>query len=67
MFVKAADKKDKTTGKVYRYYKLCESYRIGNKTRHKTIHTLGKIDELESNEEKKILSDRIEQLLRNCQ
>jgi transposase len=67
MFIKAADKKDKTTGKVYRYYKLCESYRIGNKTRHKTIHTLGKIDEIGTNEEKKILADRIEQLLKGGQ
>lgn len=67
MFLKAADKKDKTTGKVYRYYKLCESYRIGNKTRHKTIHTIGKIDEIYSNEERKLLADRIEQLLRGGQ
>jgi len=67
MFLKAADKKDKTTGKVYRYYKLCESYRIGNKTRHKTIHTIGKIDEIQSNEERKLLADRIEQLLRGGQ
>ena len=67
MFLKAADKKDKTTGKTYRYYKLCESYRIGNKTRHKTIHTIGKVDGIESNEERKLLADRIEQLLRGGQ
>lgn len=67
MFLKAADKKDKSTGKVYRYYKLCESYRIGNKTRHQTVLTLGKIEELETNEQRKLLADRIEQLLRGGQ
>ena len=63
MFLKAADKKDKITGKTYRYYKLCESYRIGTKTRHRTIHVLGKLEELENENERKILADRIEQLL----
>ena len=63
MFLKAADKKDKKTGKTYRYYKLCESYRIGNKIRHRTIHVLGKLEELENENERKILADRIEQLL----
>jgi hypothetical protein len=66
MFLKAADKKDKITGKIYRYYKLCESYRIGNKVRHRTIHVVGKLEELENESEKKILADRIEQLLTGC-
>ena len=34
-----------TPGKNYLYYKLCESYRIGNKTRHRTIITLDKLEE----------------------
>jgi hypothetical protein len=63
MFLKAADKKDKKTGKIYRYYKLCESYRIGDKVRHRTIHVLGKLEEIENENERKILADRIEQLL----
>lgn len=63
MFLKAADKKDKNTGKTYRYYKLCESYRIGNKVRHRTIHALGNLEEIENENERKILADRIEQLL----
>jgi hypothetical protein len=63
MFLKAADKKDKNTGKMYRYYKLCESYRIGNKVRHRTVQALGKLEELENDNERKILADRIEQLL----
>jgi hypothetical protein len=63
MFLKPADIKDKNTGKTYRYYKLCESYRIGNKIRHRTVLFLGKIEELETNEERKLLADRIEQLI----
>lgn len=63
MFLKAADKKDKNTGKIYRYYKLCESYRIGNKVRHRTIHVLGKLEELENEDERKALADRIEEIL----
>lgn len=60
MFIKTSDKKDKITGKTYRYYKLCESYRIGNNVRHRTILVLGKLDEIQSDNEKKLLADRIE-------
>lgn len=63
MFLKAADKKDKTTGKIYRYFKLCQSYRIGDKTRHNTILVLGKLQEIETDAERKMLADRIDQLL----
>ena len=55
MFIKTADKKDKNTGKVYHYYKLCENYRIGNKIRHRIIHILGKLDEIQSDKGKKCL------------
>jgi len=64
MFLKPCDKKDRNTRKNYRYYKLCESYRIGNKTRHRTIFILGKLEEIKTNEQRKLLADRIEQLLR---
>ena len=67
MFIKTADKKDKNTGKVYHYYKLCESYRIGNKIRHRIIHILGKLDEIQSDKEKKMLADRIEHYLSGAQ
>ena len=60
MFLKAADKKDENTGKVYRYYKLCQSYRIGDKTRHRTIFTLGKLSEIQTDIDRKALADRIE-------
>ena len=67
MFLKPADKKDKSTGKIYRYYKLCESYRIGSSTRHRTILNLGKLEDVETEEERKLLADRTEQLLRGVQ
>ncbi len=63
MFLKSSDKKEKNTGKTYRYYKLCESYRIGDKIRHRTLFILGKLDEITTNHERKLLADRIEQLL----
>lgn len=67
MFIKSADKKDSRTGRTYRYYKLCESYRIGAKTRHRTILTLGKLEEVTKAEERKLLADRIEELLNGSQ
>lgn len=63
MFIKTADKKDAHTGKIYRYHKLCESYRIGNKTRHRTILVLGKLEDIQSDREKKMLADCIERYL----
>lgn len=67
MFLKAADKKDKSTGKIYRYYKLCQSYRIGNNIRHRTIYNLGKLEEISTEVERKLLADRIEQLIKGEQ
>lgn len=62
MFLKKIVKTDQKTNKRYDYYRLCQSYRIGNKTRHRTIITLGKLDEL-NQEERKLLADRIELLI----
>lgn len=62
MFLKKIVKTDTRTNKRYDYYRLCQSYRIGNKTRHRTITTLGKLDDL-AEEERKLLADRIESLI----
>ena len=62
MFLKKIVKTDQKTNKRYDYYRLCQSYRIGSKTRHRTIITLGKLDEL-NQEERKLLADRIELLI----
>ena len=59
MFIKSIVKTDPTNNKRYNYYRLCKSYRIGEKTRHKTILTLGRLDELPK-EEHKLLADCIE-------
>jgi len=63
MFIKAVPKKDKTTGKVYSYYRLCESYRLGSSIRHRNILSLGNLYELTDNQQFKLLADRIEQLI----
>src|SRR3972149_3656529 len=67
MFVKTIVKTNRITSKRYSYYRLCESYRIGNKTRHKSILSLGTLDELKNEQERKMLADTIERLLNNGQ
>jgi len=63
MFIKTIPKKDQTTGKTYNYYRLCESYRIGDKTCHRTILSLGTLEQLTEKKDFKLLADRIEQLV----
>ena len=65
MFIKSIIKTDKQTGKKYQYYRLCESFRIGNNTRHRNILSLGKLEELSTDIDRKTLANRIEQLLNN--
>src|ERR1022692_817122 len=65
MFIKSIVKTDKDTAKKYQYYRLCESFRIGNKTRHRSILSLGKLEEIPSEMDRKILADRIEHLFNN--
>jgi len=64
MFIKTIVKTDKKTGKRYDYYRLCEGYRLGNKVRHRPILSLGRLEGVVSKEDKKILADRIEALLK---
>jgi transposase len=64
MFIKTIVKTDKKTGKRYDYYRLCESYRLSGKPRHRTIITLGLLEKLELKEERKLLADRIEDMLK---
>ena len=64
MFIKSVPKKDKNTGIIYSYYRLCESYRLGDKVRHRNILSLGLLDELTDIQDFKLLPDRIEQLLK---
>lgn len=64
MFIKTIIKTDRKVGKRYEYYRLSESYRIGNKIRHRTIISLGKLNGVETKSDKKLLADTIESLVR---
>jgi hypothetical protein len=63
MFIKKIDKSDKKTGKEYFTYRLCESYRIEDKVRHRNILNLGKLAGI-PRDCHKLLCDRIEQKLK---
>ena len=64
MFIKGYPKYNKTTGESYWIYKLCESYRINGNIRHYIILGLGKLEDIETLEERFMLSGRIEELIR---
>ncbi len=62
MFVKPISRYNKTTGKYYTLYQLCESYRLDGSVRHRVIIGLGKLEEkLRTVEEIKSLGKRIEE------
>jgi len=63
MFIKKIDKSSKKTGKSYFTYRLCESYRIDNRVRHRNILNIGKLENIKK-EEFKLLCDRVEQKVR---
>ena len=63
MFIKKIDKSSKKTGRNYFTYRLCESYRIDNRVRHRNILNVGKLENIKK-EEFKLLCDRIEQKVR---
>jgi hypothetical protein len=64
MFIKTITKTERKTGKQYKYYRLCESYRIDDKSRHRTIINMGKLENVDSKRDRKLLPDRIEQLIK---
>lgn len=64
MFIKTIVKTDKKTSKRYDYYRLCEGYRIGNNVRHRSIVSMGRLEGIESKEDKKKLADSIEALIK---
>ena len=65
MFIKPFFKYNKTTRERYTIYSLCESYRINGSIRHRSIIGLGKLEELETEEEKKLLGSIVESMLHN--
>jgi len=64
VFIKGYSKYNKTTRESYWIYKLCESYRINGSIRHYVILGLGKLEEIETLEERYKLSCRIEELIK---
>ena len=65
MFVKPYLKQNRTTGERYTVYKLVEGYRIHGQVTHRIIVSFGRLDELETDEQKKLLGKRVEQLIIN--
>lgn len=65
MFIKPFFKYNKTTRQRYTIYSLCESYRINGSIRHRSIIGFGKLEELETDEEKKLLASTVESMLQN--
>lgn len=64
MFIKTIVKTDQKTHKRYEYLRLCEGYRIGGKVRHHSIISLGLLEGVETKEDRKLLADRIESLVK---
>ena len=60
MFIKTIVKTDKKSGIRYEYYRLCEGYRIGKSVRHRTIVSMGKLEGIDTKEDRKFLADAIE-------
>jgi len=65
MFIKPFSKHNKSTQERYLIYKLCESYRKNGGTYHHIIVNFGRLETLESVEEKKMLASRVEALIKN--
>jgi len=65
MFVKPYLKHNRTTGERYTVYKLVEGYRIHGQVTHRIIVSFGRLDDLETDEQKKLLGKRVEQLIIN--
>jgi hypothetical protein len=65
MFIKPYQKYNKTTGERYSVYKLCESYRKNGGVCHHIIVNFGRLESLDTVEQKKLLASRVEHLLVN--
>ncbi|MFU8842585.1 MAG: hypothetical protein ACNA7V_02125, partial [Bacteroidales bacterium] len=65
MFVKPYLKQNRTTGERYTVYKLVEGYRVRGQVTHRIIVSFGRLDELATEDEKKLLGKRVEELVLN--
>jgi len=64
VFLKAVYKNIKSTGEQIKHYRLVESYRFDNTVRHQTILHVGTLSELPDVEQKRALSIRINELVK---
>src|SRR5215211_3706316 len=64
MFLKVIFKTKKSTGERIKNYRLCESYRYDNTVRHQTILHLGSLEDLPETDQKKALTLRINDLVK---
>jgi transposase len=65
MFIKPYFKHNRTTNERYTVYKLCEGYRKNGAVCHRIIVSFGRLESLETVEQKKLLAQRVEQMLVN--
>ena len=65
MFIKPFFKHNRTTGERYCVYNLCEGYRLNGDVYHRIIVGFGRLEELETVEQKKLLATRVEELIVN--
>ena len=65
MFIKPFFKHNRTTNERYTVYKLCEGYRYEGHVRHRIIINFGRLDELQTDEQKKLLGKLVEDMLKN--
>jgi len=65
MFIKPFSKYNSTTKERYTIYRLCESYRLNGQIRHRNIIGLGKLDELATDDQKKLLGKRIWEMIKH--
>ena len=62
MFIKQVKKKNKNSEKVYTYYRLVHTYKVGKKVRQQNILNLGKLEDVPQ-DSFKLLSNRIEEII----
>ncbi len=65
MFVKPYFKYNKTNKERYTVYKLCESYRMYNSIHHRIVVGMGRLEELETVGQIKMLGSRIEDMIKH--
>jgi hypothetical protein len=63
MFIEPFFKHNRTTGERYTVYKLFEGYRLNGGIYHRITVGFGRLEELETVEQKKLLARRVEELI----